>query len=294
MNPYETFVSDLARLMERGQGLPLGAGTVSPAAKRSSPDAGARRALIFAPHPDDEVIIGGLPLRLLRERGWSITNVAVTLGSNPSRQHERWQELEACCGHIGFELLATTPQGLPNVNVPTRNNQSEQWHSSVACVAGILQAYQPQAVFFPHDDDWNSTHIGTHYLVLDALARMGNEFECLAVETEFWGAMKDPNLLVETSERDTIDLITALSFHVGEVKRNPYHLRLPAWLMDNVRRGGELVGGQGGRAPDFLFGTLYRMRRWQGGRLCSVLERGEFLCRDADLAMLFESPAKKP
>jgi len=29
----------------------------------------------------------------------------------------------------------------------------------------------------------------------------------------------------------------------GEVRRNPYHARLPAWMMDNVRRGAELWAG---------------------------------------------------
>jgi LmbE family N-acetylglucosaminyl deacetylase len=37
--------------------------------------------LIFSPHPDDECIIGGLALRLLREAKWNVINVAVTLGS---------------------------------------------------------------------------------------------------------------------------------------------------------------------------------------------------------------------
>ena len=41
-----------------------------------------------------------------------------------------------------------------------------------------------------------------------------------------------------------------------EVRRNPYHLRMPAWMMDNVRRGAELVGGQGSPAPDFCFCDL--------------------------------------
>src|SRR5436189_1657623 len=79
--------------------------------------------------------------------------------------------------------------------------------------------------------------------------------------------MEHPNLMVELSEADMVELVTALTFHVGEVGRNPYHLSLPAWMIDNVRRGAELVGGQGGAAPDFVFGTLYRLRRWINDRL---------------------------
>ena len=154
-------------------------------------------------------------------------------------------------------------------------------------IAGILSEQKPRAIFFPHDDDWNITHIGTHHLVVDALQKLGTEVSCAAVETEFWGAMDTPNLLVESSEPDVVDLITALSFHVGEVKRNPYHLRMPAWLMDNVRRGGELVGGQGGAAPDFLFGTLYRLRRWRDGGFEPVLAGGRFVSRSEDLGKLF-------
>ena len=42
-------------------------------------------------------------------------------------------------------------------------------------------------------------------------------------------------------------MITATTFHVGEVQRNPYHLLLPGWMLDNVRRGRGTCGwaGQG-------------------------------------------------
>src|SRR5260221_14694978 len=100
--------------------------------------------------------------------------------------------------------------------------------------------------------------------------------------------MDTPNLVVESSAEDVVDLITALSFPVGEVKRNPYHLRMPAWLMDNVRRGGELVGGQGGAAPDFLFGTLYRLRRWNNGELHpTAIPSGCFLAASENPRGLF-------
>lgn len=284
MNPYQTFVSEFARIVRSGQASPLGG---FPMPKHVSPSADAPRALIFSPHPDDEVIIGGLPLRLMRELGWNVINVAVTQGSNKKRQTERWEELRACCDYIGFGLLATGPGGLEGINLDSRTRHPNEWIRSVDCIAKILAEQKPRAIFFPHDDDWNITHIGTHHLVVDALKKLSGDFTCVAVETEFWGAMDTPNLLVESSEPDIVDLITALSFHVGEVKRNPYHLRMPAWLMDNVRRGGELVGGQGGAAPDFLFGTLYRLRRWRNGALEPVLTNGRFVSRSEDLEKLF-------
>ena len=111
----------------------------------------------------------------------------------------------------------------------------------------------------------------------DALARQAPAFTCRVVETEFWGAMATPNLMVESSIDDLADMMTALSFHVGEVQRNPYHLLVPAWMQDNVRRGAELVGGQGGAAPDFDFCTLYRLREWRDGGLHVVHDGGRAL-----------------
>jgi LmbE family N-acetylglucosaminyl deacetylase len=284
MNPYRKFVSDWAELVQQGKGLPLG-GLAMP--EKPKIPAGAPKALIFSPHPDDEVIIGGLPLRLLRELKMNVINVAVTQGSNKARQPERWQELSACCNYIGFGLVATKENGLEGINLKTRTEQPKDWQASVDRIVAILSEHHPRVIFYPHVRDWNSSHIGTHHLVVDALVKIGGDLSCLAVETEFWGAMDNPNLMVESNETDVADLIAALSFHVGEVRRNPYHLRMPAWLMDNVRRGGELVGGQGGAAPDFTFATLYRLLRWTGTKFESILDRGRFVSRTDNLSSLF-------
>ena len=283
MNPYHAFVQSIARLQKEGRSHPLG-GFANCAKPEIAAD--APRALIFSPHPDDEVIIGGLALRLMREARMKVLNVAVTQGSNKARQAERLEELQKCCDCIGFDLETTAPGGLEKVNVKTRQGDPAHWGASVDVIAAILQKHQPRAIFVPHELDWNSSHIGTHFLVMDALLKLPG-FACHVVETEFWGQMPSPNLMVEVTESDLADLITALTFHVGEVKRNPYHLTLPAWMIDNVRRGGELVGGQGGAAPQFTFATLYRLSRWANGGLESRAGGGAFLPAGQSPASLF-------
>lgn len=274
MNPYHQFASSFARLVADGKSLPLG--HISPPGK-AAPAPDAPTALIFSPHPDDECIIGALALRLQREAGLRVINVAVTQGSNKDRQQARWEELKNACGWLGFALEQTAPNGLEKITPKTRAEDPPHWAAAVKVIAASLTRNQPRAIFFPHELDWNRAHIGTHFLVMDALKTLPAAFNTMLVETEFWGQMASSNLMVESSTEDVADLIAALSFHVEEVRRNPFHLRLPAWLIDNVRRGAELVGGQGGPAPDFMFATLYRVRQWKNGRLEEAYTGGKQL-----------------
>jgi LmbE family N-acetylglucosaminyl deacetylase len=283
-NPFHHYAAEAARLAREGRALPLGGLAPAP---RPTVAADAPRVLLFAPHPDDECIIGALPLRLLREARMRVIDVAVTLGSNKQRQQPRLQELMNACAYVGFELLTTAPDGLEGINVKTREGDAGRWRAAVEVVAELLRRERPRVVFFPHQADWNSTHIGTHFLVMDALARQGKDFACHVVETEYWAPLATPNLMVESTVDDVADLMAGTGFHVGEVQRNPYHLGLPAWMQDNVRRGGELVGGQGGAAPDFTFATLYRARRWADGKLEEPYRGGRVLSASDDPGALF-------
>jgi LmbE family N-acetylglucosaminyl deacetylase len=284
MNPYSKYVSDFASLVNGAKAFPLGG---FPAAPKPTLAGDAPVALFFAPHPDDETIVGGLALRILREAKMKVVNVAVTQGSKKERQAERLVELQNACNYIGFGLQTTGPNGLEKVTAMTRQSEPQFWAGMMKVIVEILAKYQPKVILFPHERDWNGTHIGVHYLVMDSLKQMPAGLECHVVETEFWGAMDDPNLMVEVSETDLADLITATTFHVGEVRRNPYHLLLPAWMMDNVRRGAELVGGQGGVAPDFRFAALYRLQKWSQGRLNRTFSSGKFLSKTQNPASLF-------
>jgi LmbE family N-acetylglucosaminyl deacetylase len=282
MNPYQKFVSAFAQLATDGKSLPLG-GITPPEKKQLSPDAPV--AMIFSPHPDDECIIGGLALRLMREAGMRVVNVAVTLGSNWERRAARLAELKNACDWIGFELEET---GLEKITPAARTHEPQIWEAAIKTISGLLSKYQPRVIFLPHEGDWHVAHIGTHFLVMDALKTLPSDFKATLIETEFWGQMLSPNLMVESSSPDVADLLAALSFHVGEMQRNPYHLRLPAWLQDNVRRGSELVGGKGTAAPDFGFATLYRVQKWQNGGVKEMFRGGKQLSAKDSVASVLD------
>ena len=213
MNPYHKYISDLANLIANGKHLPLG--SFSPAPRREIP-VNAPKAMIFSPHPDDECVIGAFAIRLMREARMNVTNVAVTQGSNAPRKAERWKELQAACKYLGFGLIATAPGGLDKVYRKTREQEPALWSKHVNVIAKILEDNRPRVIFCPHEEDWNSTHIGTHLLVMDALKEMPGDFECFVVETEYWGPMATPNLMVELSAKDLAEMINALSFHVAK------------------------------------------------------------------------------
>jgi N-acetylglucosamine malate deacetylase 1 len=268
------FVFRFQNLLKKGR--LLRAAKVSPRARLKIP-AGAPKVLIFSPHPDDECIIGGLARRLLHESKWDVINVAVTLGSKNERRAKRLRELRNACASLGFGLIVPKAGGLERITPESPKQNRAHWKAAVKIIAEILTELRPRVIFVPHEKDWHRVHVGTHFLVLEALKTLPANFRCHVVETEFWGPIADPNLLVELGVDDVANLVAALACHAGEVRRNPYHARLPAWMIDNVRRGAELVGGQGGVSPDFVFGVVYRLQRWAHGRLTRVQPKQRFL-----------------
>ena len=287
-NPFNQFIDGMARLLHEARRLPLGGLSPTPAPVVT---ADAPNVLVFSPHPDDESIIGALPLRMRRELAYCVSVVAVTQGSKVERQAARLEELRGATAFLSLELITTREGGLTGINPEARTADPIGWGKAVELTAGILAEHRPLVVFFPHSGDGNPTHVGTHHLVMDALATLGPDLRCLAVETEFWNAMPDPNLMVQSTPTDVADLVAAITFHVGEVARNPYHVLLPSWMSDNVRRGGELIAGFGGAPPDYDFATLYRLRRWNGSALEPVLAAACLVPAGDDLAFVFGQAA---
>lgn len=223
-------------------------------------------ALIVAPHPDDESIVGLLPLRLQAECGFRVWVVPATLGSRPERQAARKLELQAACRRLGFQLGFLRPQ-----------------HAGLDLRRRIEQL-NPTVIFIPHADDGHATHRAVHRLALSVLDGLRRDFH--VVETEYWHPLKRPNLMVAAKPKHLATLRRALECHAGEVARNDYAARLPAWMSDNVRRGAELVGGAGAGAPNVPYATLYRARMRSGGKWSAPFRGGRIIAAPADLGQL--------
>ncbi len=246
------------------------------------PVAAAPVCMLLSPHPDDECIVGALPLRLRREAGWRVVNLAVTLGSKRERRAGRLAELRAACARLGFEIALPAPEGLERIQPAVREAEPAYWQRQVEAIAQQIQAQKPALLLLPHAQDGSATHQGVHRLGLDAIERAGLP---LAVAfTEYWSTLTEANLMVESSAADTARLVRALACHVGEVARNPYHLRLPAWLADGVRRGGELVLGAGSSPPQADFATLYQLQRFDGRRWLAP-QAGRIVAQDEAMVL---------
>lgn len=300
MKNYLEYAEELKKLMSRAAEIPLGAPCEAGKAfgetfKADSADfaqtcaprylKSQKRVLIFAPHPDDESMSGGLAMRMMRECGFKVTDVAVTLGSNKARRPGRRAELAECCKRLSWDLkICADGEGFDNINPKSRGTPA--WRAAAEEIAEIISSENPAAIFFPHRNDWNKTHCGVSLLLSDALAILGDSYGGMVFETEYWGAMKSPNLMVEIPEDILGFQMEATSCHTKEVERNPYHIRIPSWMSDNVRRGGEIVGGQGNAAPNFAFAVLLRAkiktpRGWRDAF------KGRFLPKETNSSTLF-------
>ena len=100
--------------------------------------------------------------------------------------------------------------------------------------------------------------------------------------------MSKPNILVEVPTEIVELQMKALEMHTGEVSRNPYHLRLPAWMMDNVRRGSEVIGGTGANAGNMAYGVLYQLQLFKNGKFSKPKMEFNTLSTWADIGQIFK------
>jgi N-acetylglucosamine malate deacetylase 1 len=239
------------------------------------------KVVYCAPHPDDECLSGALAFRLRIDSGAAVTNVAITLGSSRQQRARRLHEVECACQAAGFDLVVPQhPSGFDDVIESNRKEMPREWSKKVDILCEIFNRESPDVVLTPHVHDFNSTHVGTHYLVVDALGQhleRHNREPVLFIETEFWHQIERPNLMLGLTAELVAAQLVAITEHGGEMTRNPYHLLHPGRLMDNVRRGSEVVGGQGAAARDFTFAEIYNVAFMKGRQLLPAKPGGRII-----------------
>jgi N-acetylglucosamine malate deacetylase 1 len=258
------YLNQVIRAVDSGRTVPLGPSSSALTPPAVATDASGGKVVYCAPHPDDECLSGALAFRLRNDSGARITNVAITLGSDKEQRPRRLRELESACRAADFSLVVPRhPSGFDDVTELSRSEKPAEWSLKVTALREIFDRENPDAVLTPHAYDFNTTHLGTHWLVVDALAehieRNKKREPILFVETEFWHQIERPNLMLGLAPELIAAQLVAAAEHGGEMARNPYHLLHPCRLMDNVRRGSEVVGGQGAAARDFNFAELYNV-----------------------------------
>ncbi len=203
--------------------------------------------LLVAPHPDDECLMSGFALRAREEWGTRVIVLPYSYGSRVERRPERQEELKRAIACLGFELFD-----------PRENPRLEEL--SPSDLARSLAVCAPDAVLFPHAGDGHPAHIRCSRLVSEGVTLWANASRKRVhlYETAYWQDLPDPNLMVELASDHVIRMGTSLLEHRGEIERNPYHLSLPAHLIDSRRKGVERVSGMGSRAGSGLFAQLLR------------------------------------
>ncbi len=204
----------------------------------------SKRILIIAPHPDDECLMAGMPLRAKLEFKAEVAVLPFTYGSKVERQIDRKHELDNALQILEFSKLD-----------PRASGEAEL---SFDQLRAAIESFRPDTVVLPHPKDGHATHMRCSTLALQATLEIAQKQSrrIQTFQTEFWHSMDSPNLLVPLSSELVTRMGKALLCHVGEVTRNPYHLTLPAWLMDQVRKGSEIE--KGAAKGNAVFGQLYR------------------------------------
>ncbi len=161
------------------------------------------RALVIAPHHDDESIGCGGLIAKLAEAGWDIAVMVLFApieGINTPEHQERLEEANAAASLLGARRIG-------DLNFPGREFISMEtitWK-----IVEVLRQTQPQLVLIPHDRDRDPEHLASHRACLEALwlsasgfhRELGPPFKGIDIVLgyEVWTPITHPQLTIDIS-----------------------------------------------------------------------------------------------
>ena len=160
-----------------------------------------RSVLIFAPHPDDEIIgIGGMILRILKE-GTEVHIVYLTDGEKSGASLDEEMIRKA---RIGLMIMIAKDIGIPLSNLywlhipdgTVPHHRESGFIKRVNQLSHLINWIKPDAVFATHDlDYWPLDHVACSELAVEAVKRSDHKPELWLYWVWTWYHLRPWNFL---------------------------------------------------------------------------------------------------
>jgi LmbE family N-acetylglucosaminyl deacetylase len=203
--------------------------------------------LHVSPHPDDELIGAPATLMALRDAGFRIVSLVLSLGSAEGPRERRRSELDEAAARTGFEVeLGLDPEA----------------------VARALAAHAPALVVSPAAEDRHPAHQRAAQAVREALERLDQPPPWWT--WGLWAPLREPTIFVGFDQRRLDEITAALGAYAGELERNDYRRLVTGRALANAVLGAELVFGFGAAArgapyAELLAEATFRAGEWSPG-----------------------------
>lgn len=182
------------------------------------------RVMVFAPHPDDEVLGCGGSLIHHVLVGDQLTVVYMTSGDAGSQHIPKEQlasirekEARSSCSLLGITDL---------VFLRNPDGYLEYGQSSLVTLINLIRDRKPELIYLPHQHDAHKDHRATHELVLEARVRAAGPWfqECqgrpwqvaMALAYEVWTPLQQYTRVVDITSYMNMKL-AALNLHQSQL-----------------------------------------------------------------------------
>jgi LmbE family N-acetylglucosaminyl deacetylase len=220
-----------------------------------------------SPHPDDELLGAGAILTLLRDRGWQVLNLAVSLGRREDHDRRRAELVEA-----GRRLGISVEICQPPLDISEGADLDGAETALTERLVEVIEGGAVDLVLGPHAEDGHPGHEVVGRAVTRALEHLSRPVPWWA--WGLWADLPSPNVFVAFDGPVLRQVAFALDAYVGECARNGFQELWPARSIANAVLGSERVFGFGTkRASALPYAELYVERYFREGVWCTSPSR---------------------
>lgn len=187
------------------------------------------KVLIFAPHPDDDLIGCGGSIAKHVKQGNDVKVIYITSGDAGSLKHSkeelakiREEEARKAAKILGVEDL---------VFLRNQDGYVEYNKKNLTDIVNIIREEKPGLVYIPHKNDAHTDHMKTHELVVESIGRASGPWfqECKgepwSVDTllcyEVWTPLQEISYTEDITKFIGLK-IKALEQHKSQIQDIPY------------------------------------------------------------------------